>query len=248
MQVLINENLYNHLIRLVYNRTNILIEGAYKVSNEQGEELLYFWAFGDLHYRARDQWHAMHARRLAPMFQDARSLWLDQGAPAFCVSPGDIVDTGARENYTLATKDIAAQLGNIAFYPGIGNHEFHAESREDTVHTAAEFSAAWDMPVRYAWTAGEGSEVVCIMLDQPDPYKPDPLREKLRQATDRGFKAIKLGWKPFGRRDANTDELLVRTRAYHLTSRGLNARRECTVLSRLPADGTARAREKTGRQ
>ena len=149
------------------------------VSNEQGEELLYFWAFGDLHYRARDQWHAMHARRLDPMFQDVRSLWLDEGAPAFCVSPGDIVDTGARENYTLATKDIAAQLGNIAFYPGIGNHEFHAESREDTVHTAAEFSAAWDMPVRYAWTAGEGSEVVCIMLDQPDPYKPDPLRENI---------------------------------------------------------------------
>ncbi|TMD44710.1 MAG: metallophosphoesterase, partial [Chloroflexi bacterium] len=148
IQVLINENLYNHLIRLVYNRTNILIEGAYMVSNEQDEELLYFWAFGDLHYRARDQWHAMHARRLAPMFQDVRSLWLDEGAPAFCVSPGDIVDTGARENYTLATKDIAAQLGNIAFYPGIGNHEFHAESREDTVHTAAEFSAAWDMPVR----------------------------------------------------------------------------------------------------
>jgi len=149
------------------------------VSNEQDEELLYFWAFGDLHYRARDQWHAMHARRLDPMFQDVRSLWLDEGAPAFCVSPGDIVDTGARENYTLATKDIAAQLGNIAFYPGIGNHEFHAESREDTVHTAAEFSAAWDMPVRYAWTAGEGSEVVCIMLDQPDPYKPDPLRENI---------------------------------------------------------------------
>ncbi len=39
----------------------------------------------------------------------------------------------------------------------------------------------------------------------------DLLREKLRQAVGRGFKAIKLGWKPFGRRDAKTDELLVRT-------------------------------------
>ncbi len=39
----------------------------------------------------------------------------------------------------------------------------------------------------------------------------DPLREKLRQAVGRGFRAIKLGWKPFGRRDAKTDELLVRT-------------------------------------
>ena len=32
-----------------------------------------------------------------------------------------------------------------------------------------------------------------------------------RQAVARGFKAIKLGWRPFGRRDAKTDELLVRT-------------------------------------
>ena len=37
----------------------------------------------------------------------------------------------------------------------------------------------------------------------------DPLREKLKQAVARGFKAIKLGWKPFGRRDAKTDEALV---------------------------------------
>ena len=39
----------------------------------------------------------------------------------------------------------------------------------------------------------------------------DPLREKLGHAVARGFKAIKLGWKPFGRRDAKTDERLVRT-------------------------------------
>ena len=39
----------------------------------------------------------------------------------------------------------------------------------------------------------------------------DPLRAKLQAAAARGFKAIKLGWKPFGRRDAKTDELLVRT-------------------------------------
>jgi len=37
----------------------------------------------------------------------------------------------------------------------------------------------------------------------------DPLREKLKQAVARGFKAIKLGWKPFGRRDSKTDEALV---------------------------------------
>ncbi|HJZ59430.1 MAG TPA: mandelate racemase/muconate lactonizing enzyme family protein [Gemmataceae bacterium] len=41
--------------------------------------------------------------------------------------------------------------------------------------------------------------------------EPELLRWKLTAAVDRGFKAIKLGWKPFGRRDAKTDELLVRT-------------------------------------
>src|SRR6476646_5708742 len=41
--------------------------------------------------------------------------------------------------------------------------------------------------------------------------EPDKLRWKLTQATSRGFKAIKLGWKPFGRRASRTDELLVQT-------------------------------------
>jgi L-alanine-DL-glutamate epimerase-like enolase superfamily enzyme len=41
--------------------------------------------------------------------------------------------------------------------------------------------------------------------------EPDPLREKLKHAVARGFKAIKLGWRPFGRRDSRLDELLVRT-------------------------------------
>jgi L-alanine-DL-glutamate epimerase-like enolase superfamily enzyme len=41
--------------------------------------------------------------------------------------------------------------------------------------------------------------------------EPGPLREKLQHALTRGFKAIKMGWRPFGRRDRRTDELLVRT-------------------------------------
>jgi L-alanine-DL-glutamate epimerase-like enolase superfamily enzyme len=45
-----------------------------------------------------------------------------------------------------------------------------------------------------------------ILFDEPGP-----LRETLQQTVARGFKAIKLGWRPFGRRDARTDELLVRT-------------------------------------
>src|SRR6478672_11558780 len=53
--------------------------------------------------------------------------------------------------------------------------------------------------------------------DRIKPYgsllfdEPDALRWKLTQAVGRGFRAIKLGWKPFGRRDAKTDEHLVHT-------------------------------------
>jgi len=53
--------------------------------------------------------------------------------------------------------------------------------------------------------------------DRIKPYgsllfdEPSPLRDKLKQALARGFKAIKLGWRPFGRRDARTDEKLIET-------------------------------------
>jgi L-alanine-DL-glutamate epimerase-like enolase superfamily enzyme len=53
--------------------------------------------------------------------------------------------------------------------------------------------------------------------DRIKPYgsllfdEPARLRDKLQRAMARGFKALKLGWRPFGRRDRKTDELLVRT-------------------------------------
>ncbi len=165
-------------------------------SNIANHELLYFWAIGDLHYRAHEQWKAMHSQRLAPMFEDLRTLWQAEGFPSFCVSPGDVVDTGVPQNYQLAKMDLAAQFGNVPFYPGIGNHEFHPErklvsssltagslapargattSQEEARPTAAEYCAAWGKPVRYTWTAGQ--DVVCIMLDQPDPYLPGAQRE-----------------------------------------------------------------------
>jgi L-alanine-DL-glutamate epimerase-like enolase superfamily enzyme len=52
--------------------------------------------------------------------------------------------------------------------------------------------------------------------DRIKPYgsllfdEPPVLKEKLQQAVARGFRAIKMGWRPFGRRDRRTDELLVR--------------------------------------
>ncbi len=41
--------------------------------------------------------------------------------------------------------------------------------------------------------------------------EPGPLAERLAATVQRGFRAIKLGWRPFGRRDGKFDELLVRT-------------------------------------
>jgi L-alanine-DL-glutamate epimerase-like enolase superfamily enzyme len=45
-----------------------------------------------------------------------------------------------------------------------------------------------------------------ILFDEPPQ-----LRDKIQQALARGFKAVKLGWRPFGRRDRRTDQLLVET-------------------------------------
>lgn len=45
-----------------------------------------------------------------------------------------------------------------------------------------------------------------ILFDEPDP-----LRRTLEAVVARGFRAIKLGWRPFGRRGRAFDELLVRT-------------------------------------
>ena len=45
-----------------------------------------------------------------------------------------------------------------------------------------------------------------ILFDQPEA-----LAETLKATVARGFRAIKLGWRPFGRCDTQLDELLVRT-------------------------------------
>jgi L-alanine-DL-glutamate epimerase-like enolase superfamily enzyme len=41
--------------------------------------------------------------------------------------------------------------------------------------------------------------------------EPDALRTQLEATVSRGFRSIKLGWRPFGRRDRQFDELLIRT-------------------------------------
>src|SRR5919201_1594588 len=103
---------------------------------------------------------------------------------------------------------VTERLRQSAFWQGRGGAVEHAISGIDI--------ALWDLFGKVT------SQPVARLLGgvyrtRIKPYgsllfdEPDPLREKLTAAVARGFRAIKLGWKPFGRRDAQTDELLVRT-------------------------------------
>ncbi|HYA99011.1 MAG TPA: metallophosphoesterase [Ktedonobacteraceae bacterium] len=141
-----------------------------ELSNAEKRELVYFWALGDLHFHVNEQWKTFHARRLIPMFNDLRLLWSEEEAPAFCVSPGDIIEMNIPENFQLAKKQMTTLLGKIPFYPGLGNHELYAENAESEGHLIQDFTAFWGKPVRYYWVEGD---VLCIMLDPigyPEPY------------------------------------------------------------------------------
>jgi hypothetical protein len=131
------------------------------------QELLYFWAIGDLHYCTIPAWHELHTKRLSLMYNDLHALWSgEEGSPAFCVSPGDIVDTCFIDNHQLAKKSIEEQLGSIPFYPGVGNHEYYGPNGEDPALMAPTYTQTWEKPLRYSWQTGE---TICIMLDYPDP-------------------------------------------------------------------------------
>jgi len=131
---------------------------------------MYFWAIGDLHFHANEQWNGFHTQRLSSLFADLRFLWSEEGAPAFCVSPGDIIELNMPENFQLAKKQMTALLGKIPFYPGLGNHELYAENTESERYLIQDFTAFWGKPARYYWVEGG---VLCIMLDPigyPEPY------------------------------------------------------------------------------
>jgi len=127
----------------------------------------YYWAIGDLHYRALQPWHACHKERMDAMFTDLHTLWQLEGKPAFCASPGDIIETCAQEHYTLAQSELKSHLADLPFYPGIGNHEYYGIDGEDPLSMAETFSNNWGKPIRYTW---EDEGVGYIMLDYPNPF------------------------------------------------------------------------------
>src|SRR5438105_8820804 len=103
---------------------------------------------------------------------------------------------------------VSERLRQSTFWQGRGGAVEHAISGIDI--------ALWDLMGKVC------NQPVARLLggyyrDKIKPYgsilfdEPGPLRETLRQTVARGFKAIKLGWRPFGRRDRKTDELLIKT-------------------------------------
>ena len=103
---------------------------------------------------------------------------------------------------------VSEKLHQMTFWQGRGGAVTHAISGIDI--------ALWDLLGK-----ATGQPVARLLggfyRDRIKPYgsllfdDPPVLRERLQQATGRGFRALKLGWNGFGRVSGKYDELLVRT-------------------------------------
>ncbi len=103
---------------------------------------------------------------------------------------------------------VSETLRQSSFWQGRGGSVEHAISGIDI--------ALWDLmgkacgqPVSRLLGGNYRSTIKpygSILFDEPEP-----LRATLESVVDRGFQAIKLGWRPFGRRDRRFDEMIVRT-------------------------------------
>ena len=103
---------------------------------------------------------------------------------------------------------VTEKLSQMAFWQGRGGAVTHAISGIDI--------ALWDLLGKVC-----GQPVARLLggyyRERIKPYgsilfdEPDILREKLQAVLASGFRAIKLGWKPFGRVSRKMDELLVHT-------------------------------------
>jgi L-alanine-DL-glutamate epimerase-like enolase superfamily enzyme len=103
---------------------------------------------------------------------------------------------------------VTEKLRRSSFWQGRGGAVEHAISGIDI--------ALWDIMGKAC-----GQPVSRLLggnyRDRIKPYgsmlfdEPDVLRDRLAETVARGFKAIKLGWRPFGRRSRQFDELLIQT-------------------------------------
>lgn len=103
---------------------------------------------------------------------------------------------------------VTEKLRQSTFWQGRGGSVEHAISGIDI--------ALWDL---FGKKCGQpvGRLLGGFFRTRIKPYgsilfdEPAALRRKLEVTVERGFKAIKMGWRPFGRRDSRLDELLIRT-------------------------------------
>jgi L-alanine-DL-glutamate epimerase-like enolase superfamily enzyme len=108
----------------------------------------------------------------------------------------------------LEAERVAEKLRQMTFWQGRGGAVEHAISGIDI--------ALWDLQ---GHALGQPvSRLLCgNYRDRIKPYAsilfddPPILRDKLLAQVGRGFRAIKMGWRPFGRVSRKLDELLVRT-------------------------------------
>ncbi len=132
-----------------------------------------------------------------------------------CFSTGALVEAGLQilrphliGETGLEPERVSEKLRQSTFWFGRGGAVEHAISGVDI--------ALWDLLGKAL------NQPVSRLLggnyrDRIKPYAsilfddPPILREKLLAQTARGFKAIKMGWRPFGRVSRKLDELLVKT-------------------------------------
>jgi D-galactarolactone cycloisomerase len=132
-----------------------------------------------------------------------------------CFTSGKLVDGAVQLLWPLLEAESAVEpervsetLRQSTFWQGRGGAVEHAVSGIDI--------ALWDVfgkicgqPVSRLLGGNYRQRIKpygSILFDEPDA-----LKRTLEQTVGRGFRAIKMGWRPFGRRSRKFDELLVRT-------------------------------------
>lgn len=113
-----------------------------------------------------------------------------------------------RGESALEPERVSEKLRQASFWQGRGGTVEHAISGIDI--------ALWDL-LGQACQQPVGRLLGGSYRQRIKPYasllfdEPERLRESLLATIARGFRAIKLGWRPFGRRSSAFDEVLVRT-------------------------------------
>lgn len=112
------------------------------------------------------------------------------------------------EGEAIEPERVSEKLRQSSFWQGRGGAVEHAISGIDIALWDL-FGKICDQPISRLLGGNYRSRVrpyASILFDEPDR-----LRDHLRSVVERGFQAIKMGWRPFGRRSRAFDELLVRT-------------------------------------